>query len=154
MTDSIHASQHTENEYFDLHTTGVGYVNRIREVKPKKGNAFWACQIAALRGSKSAVEYSYFDCRVSGAEAAKVIKRLEKANQEDKQILVGFKLGDQYSETFVYQSGQKKGEIGICTKAHLLFIGWVKIDGETVYSAPKKEETNSSTNEPQNQEAA
>ena len=30
----------TEKSYFDLHITGLGYLNRIREVKPKKGDAF------------------------------------------------------------------------------------------------------------------
>ena len=133
-------SNNTVNEYFDLHTTGVGYVNRIREVTPKKGDAFMACTIGALRGLKSAVEYSYFDCRVSGAEASKIIKRLEKASKDNKQILIGFKIGDQYSESFVYTSGSKKGETGICTKAHLLYICWVKIDGNSVYTAPIKAE--------------
>ena len=132
----------TENEYFDLHTSGVGYVNRIREVTPKKGERFWACNLSALRGLKSAVDYTYFDCRVSGAEASKVIKRLEKSGQEKKSILIGFKIGDQYSETFVYKSGQKKGETGICTKVHLLFISWVKVNGDTVYTAPKPESVN------------
>ena len=28
----------TEKSYFDLHITGLGYLNRIREVKPKKGD--------------------------------------------------------------------------------------------------------------------
>ena len=32
----------TEKSYFDLHITGLGYLNRIREVKPKKGDAFLA----------------------------------------------------------------------------------------------------------------
>ncbi len=40
----------TEKSYFDLHITGLGYLNRIREVKPKKGDAFLACDIAALNG--------------------------------------------------------------------------------------------------------
>ena len=86
MTNSYKAdtTNNTINEYFDLHTTGVGYVNRIREVTPKQGDAFMACTIGALRGSKSAVEYSYFDCRVSGAEASKVIRRLDKACEENK----------------------------------------------------------------------
>ena len=29
----------TDKSYFDLHITGLGYLNRIREVKPKKGDA-------------------------------------------------------------------------------------------------------------------
>lgn len=134
-------STDSANEYFDLHTTGVGYVNRIREVEVKKGSNFMACTIAALRGIKSSVEYTYYDCRVSGTEAAKVIKRLVKACEDDRKILIGFRIGDEYSETFVYKTGQKEGETGISTKAHLLYIGWVKVDGDSVYTAPKKEST-------------
>ncbi len=140
-------TNNTINEYFDLHTSGVGYVNRIREVNPKKGDAFMACTIGALRGLKTAVEYSYFDCRVSGAEASKLIRRLEKASKDNKQILIGFKIGDQYTETFVYKKGPKKGEVGICTKAHLLYISWVKINGDSVYTAPIKESVNKIPNE-------
>src|SRR5690606_14410667 len=39
-----------EKSYFDLHITGLGYLSRIREVKPKKGDSFLACDIAALNG--------------------------------------------------------------------------------------------------------
>src|SRR3546814_6007803 len=46
-----------EKSYFDLHITGLGYLNRIREVKPKKGDAFLACDIAALNGPSDDVSY-------------------------------------------------------------------------------------------------
>ena len=36
-----------EATYFDLHTQGLGYLNRIREVTPSRGKAFLACTIAA-----------------------------------------------------------------------------------------------------------
>ena len=51
--------------YFDLHVDGVGYLNRIREVKVKRGQ-FWACSISALRGDATDVDYTKFDLRVSG----------------------------------------------------------------------------------------
>lgn len=31
----------TERKYFDLHTRGIGYVNRLRTVTPKKASLFW-----------------------------------------------------------------------------------------------------------------
>ena len=40
----------TQAQFFDLHTRGIGYLNRVREVTVKKGNPFMACTIAALRG--------------------------------------------------------------------------------------------------------
>jgi len=124
--------------YFDLHITGLGYVNRLREVPVKRGEAFWACDIAALHGAKEAVQTTYFDCRISGTEAETVIKRCDKALKEKRKVLIGFKLGDLYAEPFVYDNGKKKGQTGISLKARLLFIHWIKIDGELVYKAPAK----------------
>ena len=138
MTNS---TENNQTKYYDLHTQGVGYVNRVREVPVKRGEPFWACTISALHGAENAIEYTNFDCRVSGSEAAKVIKRLDNACQENKKILIGFKIGDLYPETFTYKSGDKAGEVGISLKARLLYIGWVKVDGDTVYTAPSKEET-------------
>ncbi|WP_404360379.1 STY4534 family ICE replication protein [Methylotuvimicrobium sp. KM1] len=135
-------SESTQNptHYFDLHVQGVGYVNRIREVPVKRGENFWACDIAALHGAEDAIEYTRFDCRVSGSEAAKLIKRLDKACRDKKKILIGFKLGDLYAETFVYEKGDKAGQTGVSLKARLLYISWIKVDGESVYIAPPKQE--------------
>ena len=68
-----------EKSYFDLHITGLGYLNRIREVKPKKGEPFLACDIAALNGPSNAPEYRRFDVRVSGSEAQHLVRRCEEA---------------------------------------------------------------------------
>ena len=64
-----------DKSFFDLHITGLGYLNRIREVKPKKGDAFLACDIAALNGPSDNPEYRRFDVRVSGSEAPQLIRR-------------------------------------------------------------------------------
>lgn len=137
----INSTENNQIKYYDLHTQGVGYVNRVREVPVKRGEPFWACTISALHGAEDSIEYTNFDCRVAGSEAAKVIKRLNKACEENKKILMGFKIGDLYPETFTYKSGNKAGEVGISLKARLLYIGWVKVDGDTVYTAPSKEKT-------------
>ncbi len=150
MTNS---TENNQTKYFDLHTQGVGYVNRVREVPVKRGEPFWACTISALHGAENAIEYTSFDCRVSGSEAAKVIKRLDNACQENKKILIGFKIGDLYPEIFTYKSGKKEGQVGISLKARLLYIGWVKIDGDTVYTAPSKDEPAKDTSEAEHSEA-
>jgi len=139
MTNSTQNQNTTK--YYDLHVHGVGYVNRIREVPVKHGDSFWACDISALHGAEDGIEYTRFDCRVSGSEAAKLIKRLDKACQEEKKILIGFKLGDLYAESFVYRKGNKQGETGVSLKARLLYISWIRVDGEPVYTAPAKTET-------------
>lgn len=124
--------------YFDLHTTGVGYLSRVREVKVKKGEPFLCVDVSALRGTSDAVEYTRFDCRVSGEEAISVINRLKADIESKKKVLVGFKVGDLYAETFVYEKGDKAGQTGISLKAHLLRLTFAKVDGVLVYQPPRE----------------
>lgn len=124
-----------EASYFDLHITGLGYLNRIREVTPKKGAPFLACDIAALNGPCNAAEYRRFDVRVSGEQAQRLVRRCSEAVFAKRKVMIGFRLGDLYAESFVYKAGTNAGQTGISLKARLLFISWIKVDGETVYKA-------------------
>lgn len=134
------------NEYFDLHITGLGYLNRPREVTTR-GGSFVACDIAALHGSKDNVEYTRFDCIVRGTKAEQVVRDLMPAVEADKAVLIGFKLGDVTADTFEYPaSSDKAGRTGISLKSRLLQVTWAKVDGKTVYSA--KAEAESSSDEP------
>lgn len=117
--------------YFDLHVDGVGYLNRIREVKVKKGQ-FWACSISALRGDATDVDYTKFDLRVAGTEARTIVKQLKSAVDARKAVIVGFKLGDIYPEKFVYENGDRKGEVGVVVKGRLLKVRFAKVDGQAV----------------------
>lgn len=124
--------------YFDLHTTGIGYLNRLREVPLKKGG-FLAVDISALRGKPGEVEYTRFDCRVSGSEAQRVIREvLKPAIDAEQKVLVVFKIGDVYADPFIYQKEPRKGQPGASLKAHLLFIRSASVDGVQVYKAPQE----------------
>lgn len=127
--------------YFDLHTSGIGYVNRVREVCPRKGQAFMACDIVALSGDSAEPVKTRFDCKVSGAEADRLIRLCQGEIAENKRVLIGFRIGDLNPEIFTYDKGPKAGEQGISLKARLLFVSWVKVDGELVYRAPSKDDT-------------
>ncbi|QNM96736.1 STY4534 family ICE replication protein [Chitinimonas koreensis] len=131
-------SSSTEKSYFDLHTTGIGYLNRIREVKPKKGDPFLACDIAALNGASDDVSYVRFDTRVSGTEAQHLVRRCIQAVEAEKKVLIGFKLGDLWTDIFTYSKGKNAGQPGVSLKARLLFIGFIKVDGKQVYRAESK----------------
>jgi len=128
----------TEKSYFDLHITGLGYLNRIREVKPKKGDAFLACDIAALNGPSDDVSYVRFDTRVSGSEAQHLVRRCIQAVDAEKKVMIGFRLGDLWADTFTYSKGKRAGEQGVSLKARLLFVSWIKVDGKLVYKAEPK----------------
>lgn len=129
----------SEKSYFDLHITGLGYLNRIREVQPKKGDAFLACDIAALSGSTDDVSYTRFDVRVSGSDAQHLVRRCAEAVEAEKKVMIGFKLGDLYADTFSYSKGKRAGETGVSLKARLLFVSWIKVDGVMKYKAEPKQ---------------
>ncbi len=122
----------TTSSFFDLHVEGVGYLNRVRTVKPKKGQEFLACTVSAMRGSTDDIGYTKFDCRVSGAEAQKIVKRLEPDVTAEKTVIIGFKIADIYPETFIFEKGDKKGQTGVSIKGRLLRIKFAKVNGEAV----------------------
>lgn len=80
-----------EKKFFDLHTNGIGYVNRIREVRPesgRQGKPFLACTIMALRGAKESPAYTRFDVRVVGSKAQELIRQCEQAEKADRKSVV------------------------------------------------------------------
>jgi len=127
-------STQAKTKYFDLHTRGIGYVSRIREVKPKKGAPFLACTIAALTGSSDSVDYRYIDTTVVGKDAIHLIKRCQDAVESNRQVLVSFNIGDLWVDPFVYSQGEKKGTTWFSLKGRLLAIDWIKVDGEVVFT--------------------
>ncbi|WAJ37244.1 STY4534 family ICE replication protein [Pseudomonas sp. GOM7] len=127
-----------QKSFFDLHITGLGYLNRIREVPIRKGEPFLACDIVALHGDATAPEKTRFDCKVAGGEADKLIRRCMPAVAAEKKVLIGFRLGDLTPDIFTYKGGEKKDQPGVSLKARLLFVSWIKVDGEMVYKAEPK----------------
>lgn len=117
-------------KYFDLHTTGIGYLNRVREVTPKEGSPFWSVTVAALRGSVEEAQYTRFECRVSGKQAQECVRRLQPAVEGKRKVLIGFTLSDLFAEPFTYKRGERAGETGVSLKARLLRVGWAKVDGQ------------------------
>ncbi|KTT49686.1 hypothetical protein SB11R_10140 [Pseudomonas oryzihabitans] len=133
------SNQANESKYFDLHTSGIGYLSRVREVPVRKAKPFLAVTVAALCGSKDDVEYRYIDCNVVGAEAEKLVRRCIEAVNAEKKVLVSFRIGDCWADPFTYSSGPKKGTPGASLKGRLLYIGWIKVDGEYVYQAKPRD---------------
>ena len=130
MSESTQAS--SQPSYFNLHVEGVGYLNRVRTVKPKKGQEFLACTVAALRGSDSDVSYTKFDCRVSGADAQAIVKRLEDDVAAEKSVIIGFRIADIYPELFTFEKGDRKGQPGVSIKGRLLRIKFAKVNGKSI----------------------
>jgi len=119
-------------QYFDLHTTGVGYLNRTREVTPDNGSSFLTATIAAMHGKSTDVSRTYFDCVVYGEQAQTSVRELQAAVDADQKVLIGFTLSNLSAESFTYQQGEKAGQTGINLKARLIRVAWAKVDGKRI----------------------
>jgi len=118
--------------YFDLHTTGVGYLNRVREVSPENGSPFLAATVAALHGKSTDVNRTYFECAVYGEQAQKSVRELKAAVDANKKVLIGFTLSNLNAQPFTFQQGDKAGQTGVNLKARLIRVAWAKVDGASV----------------------
>jgi len=119
-------------KYFDLHTTGIGYLNRVREVTPEEGTPFLAVTIAALHGSVADVQHTYFECGVYGEQAQNIVRELKPAVEGESKVLIGFTLSNLKADSFTFTKGDKAGQTGVNLKARLIRIAWAKIDGQRV----------------------
>lgn len=135
-----------QEHFFNLHVSGVGYMSRIRWVKPngrgRKGESFLACAISALRGSSDSPDYTYFDLRVSSEEAIYLVEKYQKDVEERRKVLVSFRVGDIYVRPYERevrdQDGRPTGEKELAglIKGRLILIHTIKIDGVLVYKRP------------------
>lgn len=147
----MQTAQQQPREFFNLHTSGIGYLNRVRWVETqgrgRKAEPFLACSISALRGSADAVDYTYFDLRVSGEEAINLIDGLQDVVNERRKVLVSFKISDIYPHLYDrdvrdQQTGRPTGhkEMATLIKGRLILINSIKVDGEQVYVRPSNED--------------
>ncbi len=133
----------TQTNHFNLHVNGVGYLNRVRWVETKsagrKAQPFLACSIAALRGNADQPDYTYFDLRVSGSEAIEMVEQLMVDVEQQRKVVVSFRVGDIYPHLYERdvrdQNGRKTGqrEPAVLIKGRLLLINSIGIDGENVF---------------------
>lgn len=143
---------HEATTYFNLHTVGIGYLNRVREVQVRRGQPFMACDIAALHGANDAIEYTRFDCKVAGGEAERLIRLYMDAVNAEKKVLLSFRIGDLWIDPFLYEKGAKQGQPGASLKGRLLFIEWIKVNGVFEYKAPARQEATAPAEQAPNSE--
>lgn len=136
-----------DQQFFDLHTSGIGYLNRARTV-PSDGGDYLSVTIAALQGRKSKPKTVYFDTTVSGSDAKALVAKYEdQINDRDAKVLVRFKIDGVTPRTFTFNKGKRAGEQGIDLKARLLRIDWIRIKGksEDAYAEVYKTDRTDST---------
>lgn len=154
MSQSSTASEsRTEREYFNLHTDGIGYLNRLRTVPVQRGQSYEAVDIAALEGRKSEPNYTNFSARLSGHNAARVLEQFRnQINDKETKVLAAFRIGGLNPRVFTFDKGPRAGTQGVNLQTRLIFVKWVKIrepGGEayrTVYQAPEPEDAKADAN--------
>lgn len=114
-----------EKSYFDLHTSGIGYLQRVREVPVRGGRRaqpFLACTIAALVGPANNPTTRYFDLKVSGSDAKEFVLPYIGVDDPRQRPLVRFRFGDLWSDPYIRPSGEHQGEPAASLKGRLLKI--------------------------------
>ncbi|HBO1242466.1 DUF3577 domain-containing protein [Pseudomonas aeruginosa] len=85
--------------------------------------------------SRELAQHKSYLLREWSKQAQHLVRRCMQAVEAKRKVLIGFRLGDLWADTFVYEKGQNAGKHGVSLKARLLFISWIKVDGEQVYKA-------------------
>lgn len=112
-----------EKKYFDLLTEGRGYIQHVREVPVRGGRRaqpFLACTIAALIGPAKKPGYRYFDVRVCGADAKKLVERYIGVDDRKQRPLVRFHISDLWGDPYIRNAGPRTGEPDANLKGRLL----------------------------------
>ena len=125
--------------YYDLHCTGLAYLNRLRLVKPDGGgSSYLSVTLAFLRGKADAegkVAKTWVDCNIVGGTAKARAKTLlehiaeEGVDPDKAKIMATVKIGDLELKSFTYRSGPRAGQPGFGLKARLLQINNIWLDG-------------------------
>jgi len=139
---SANASGATQqgNNYVNMHTMGIGYLSRVREVPVRKGKPFLSASIAAFHSEKGVddgMTYVPFDVKAASAQAHEILKQFgNQANDRDCKVMVKFKIGDQYIDTYTVNKGERAGQTGFVLKGRLLQVThvWVKAKGSSEYA--------------------
>ena len=141
-----------DKKYYDITVRGVGYLNRPRIIKPKAGNnnEYKAVDINMLSGHEDNVEYVYFSTTIVGNEAKEVLTshwdRLIKADADGKKILAQVGITDPRPDSYK----TKNGEVRHTMRGRLLFVSFIRINGEEIYKAPPREANGTSSQTPSN----
>ncbi len=122
-------------EQYELITRGIGYLNRPKDVSPKNGDPFLACSIGALAGPVDEPDYRYIDTIVTDTDAQHLVRRCIQAVEDDRKVLIAFRLNDMKTDPYLRTKGDRAGEAALSLKSNLVHIGLIKVDGQQVYPA-------------------
>ena len=111
MTNQNQNQNPAQNNYVDLVTIGIGYLNRPRWVTPDKGKPYLTCSINAWYG-KDGKESMLFETNVFG-QAREALDMLFQAHPQlldpnagpKVTVTCGFTIGDGVPNSFISKKG-------------------------------------------------
>jgi hypothetical protein len=119
-----------------LYVTGIGYLRRIKVGTAPGDTPFVACDILALAGKPGGSRaLRRFDAIVLGPVAQALIGQCQASVRSGRQVLVRFCMRDVKAHIFTHKKGEKAGQRDACLKSYLLWVYWIKVDGEYTYQA-------------------
>jgi len=125
-----------ENQYFNNSTTSPCYINQIKWIKPKRGDAFLSVKAALLDGLVSSPGYENIDLIVKGNQAKEVLQMFEEnwpTYEQDKgsrnKIFANIRFGS--IGTKPYLNKEKKPDSVL--SGSLIKIAYCKVNDEVVY---------------------
>ncbi|VEF02393.1 DUF3577 domain-containing protein [Neisseria canis] len=142
MTNQTQNQNPAQNNYVDLVTTGIGYLNRPRWVTPDKGKPYLTCSINAWYG-QDGKESLLFETNVFG-QAREALNMLFQAYPQllDSQagpkvtVTCGFTIGDGVPDGFK----NKKGEHVSCIRGRLFKLSWINVNKQRFFTLQTNEE--------------
>lgn len=117
--------------------SGIGFMNRIREVTPPNGAPYLACEMNLQHGVGKNTEDVRLNCNVKGSRANQIIRKhftdaSGTVTTPKAPVKATVTCGGLKADTFVYKQGRRKGETGVSLRSSLLTIQWLKIGNEIV----------------------
>ncbi len=125
-------TNNNEVKYNDLHSTGIGYLNRARTVQPKQGKPYESVSLTAICGRVDSPSYVYYDVSVIAKALEKYLLLKDCINDPNKKVLVRFKVGDGVPDSYVTKDKEGNNIRRHIIKARMLNITWASIDGQVV----------------------
>ncbi len=116
--------------FFNFTAEGAAYINEVKWVQPKNGNAYIAIRASILEGLEGKNKIAC-DLTIRGQQAEEVLQMFENAwpqgyGSRSPKWFAGIRIGSLNSKSFFRGNGQP----GSTLSGRLLAIKWLKIDGE------------------------
>ena len=125
-------AQNQSQNYFNFTAEGAAYINEVKWVQPRNGNAYIAIRASILEGLDGKNKISC-DLTIRGQQADEVLQMFEDAwpqgyGSRSPKWFAGIRIGSLDSKSFFRGNGQP----GSTLSGRLLAIKWLKIDGQNM----------------------